>query len=138
MKVTEEHPVIQMAQRLGKRLAETEEIIRFRQAEEQIANSQRVQGLIEAIKKKQKELVHARHYKKRHYMEQLKQELDLLQHDFDQLPIVREYQQSQVEINQLLQIIQQVVANSLSRKIEVETGGNVANGCAGGGACGCK
>ncbi len=138
MKVKEDHPVIQMAQRLGRRLAETEEIIRFRQAEEQIANSQRVQGLIEAIKKKQKELVHARHYKKRHYMEQLKQELDLLQRDFDQLPIVREYQQSQVEINQLLQMIQQIVADSLSQKIEVETGGSVSQGCAGGGPCGCK
>ena len=118
----EQHPVIMKAQQLGRRLSETEEILRFRQAEAQIASSRRVQGLIEAIKKKQKELVHARHYQKKQYMERLQKELDELQYDFDHLPIVREYQQAQVEINHLLQMIQQVVADTVSQKVKVESG----------------
>src|SRR5690554_5614014 len=100
------HPVLIQAERLGRRLTETEEVRRFREAERQIQRSGRVQGLIEEIKRKQKELVHAKHYQKTNYIRRLEEELDRLQQELEDLPIVREYQQSQVEMNDLLQMIQ--------------------------------
>jgi cell fate (sporulation/competence/biofilm development) regulator YmcA (YheA/YmcA/DUF963 family) len=133
------HPILQTAAELGRRLQQTDEISRFRQAEKQIQNSARVNRLIAEIKRKQKELVHAKHYQKTEYVRRLEQELKALQEEMENLPIVREYQQSQVEVNDLLQTIQQVLADAVSRKIEVEVGGVVSRGgCGCGGPCGCR
>lgn len=132
------HPVLAQAARLGRRLTETEEVRRFREAERQIQKSRRVQGLIEEIKRKQKELVHAKHYQKTNYVRLLEEELDRLQKELEDLPIVREYQQSQVEMNDLLQMIQRVVVDTVSQKIDVETGGTFNAGCCSGGSCRCR
>ncbi|MDR6224275.1 RicAFT regulatory complex protein RicA family protein [Desmospora profundinema] len=133
------HPVLALAQNLGRRLSLTEEIQRFRLAEEQIDNSRRVSELIEKIKRKQKELVHAKHYGKTAYIRQLEHELNQLQHELDHLPIVREYQQSQVEMNDLLQTLQRIVADSVSARLDVEVGKDPGGGgCGSGGSCGCN
>lgn len=136
------HPVLEQAHRLAQHLQATEEIQRFRQAEAQVNTSSKVNDYIQTIKKKQKELVHAKHYQKPNYTRLLEEELARLQQEFDQLPIVSEYQQSQVEANDLLQTIQQVIVNTVSQKIHVETGGTAGGGCGGGcgsgGACGCS
>jgi cell fate (sporulation/competence/biofilm development) regulator YmcA (YheA/YmcA/DUF963 family) len=134
-----DHPILHLARNFAERLKQSEEIQRFRQAEEQVQKSETVHRLIETIKKKQKEWVHAKHYQKVEYARSLEKELEQLQYELDNLPIVREYQQSQVEVNDLLQTIQSVVANTISTKIHVETGGDVASGgCGSGGPCGCK
>ncbi|QKG84511.1 hypothetical protein GXN76_08490 [Kroppenstedtia pulmonis] len=133
-----EHPILVHAARLGKRLSETDEIRRFRLAEHQIQQSQRVNSLIEEIKRKQKELVHAKHYQKHEYIHQVENDLKLLQEEMDNLPIVKEYQQSQVEVNDLLQTLQKAVADAISERLQVEVGGEVGGGCGSGGPCGCK
>jgi cell fate (sporulation/competence/biofilm development) regulator YmcA (YheA/YmcA/DUF963 family) len=129
--------VLQLADEFADKVRSSLEVQRFQIAEQQVQHSQSVQTLIETIKKKQKELVHAKHYGKTIYRQQLEQELQDLNNKFDHLPIVLEFQQSQVEMNDLLQTIQQVIANTVSQKLEVETGGEVASGCGSGGACGC-
>jgi cell fate (sporulation/competence/biofilm development) regulator YmcA (YheA/YmcA/DUF963 family) len=132
------HPLLQLAQQLGTRLQQLEEVQRFRAAETQIDRSAAVKDYIEQIKHKQKELVHAKHFQKSQYIAQLEQELDQLQDTFNNLPIVQEYQQMQVGVNDLLQTIQDVIADTLATRLEVETGGEVASGCGSGGPCGCK
>jgi cell fate (sporulation/competence/biofilm development) regulator YmcA (YheA/YmcA/DUF963 family) len=134
----EEHLVLAMTRRFVDRLQVSEEIQRFRQAEQQVKDSQSIHDYIETIKRKQKELVHAKHYQKEKYVQLLERELERLNDELAQLPIVREYQQSQVEINDLLQMIQRVLADVVSAKIRVETGGDVPQGCGGGGSCGCS
>lgn len=133
-----EHPVLAFAKKFSEQVSATAEVQRFRQAEKQVKDSAKVSLLIESIKKKQKELVHAKHYHKSEYVRMLEIELEQLQNEFDNLPIVREYQQYQVELNDLLQMIQSIVAETVSAKIHVETGGEVAKGCGSGGSCGCK
>jgi cell fate (sporulation/competence/biofilm development) regulator YmcA (YheA/YmcA/DUF963 family) len=132
------HPVLEMAHRFAARLQQSAEVQRFRQAEAQVKASRSVQRYIEEIKRKQKEWVHARHYGKTEYARLLEEELEQLNRDFENLPIVREYQQSQVEVNDLLQTIQQVIADTISKEIRVETGGEVSGGCGNGGPCGCS
>lgn len=134
-----DHPILAHASRLGEHLSQTEEIRRFRQAEEQVNRSNRVKGLIEEIKQKQKELVHGKHYGKHEYVRQLEQELDCLQEEMERLPIVREYQQSQVEVNDLLQTLTRVLADAVSEKLDVDVGSDVGGGgCGSGGPCGCQ
>ncbi|SDX15750.1 Cell fate regulator YmcA, YheA/YmcA/DUF963 family (controls sporulation, competence, biofilm development) [Marininema mesophilum] len=138
MEMSDSHPALQYASLLGSKMLATEEIQRFRLAERQIQKSEKVNGMIAEIKRKQKELVHAKAYHKTEYIRQLEGELDTLQQEMESLPIVREYQQSQVEVNDLLQTIQKVVADVVSEKLEIEIGGETGGGCGSGGACGCN
>jgi cell fate (sporulation/competence/biofilm development) regulator YmcA (YheA/YmcA/DUF963 family) len=45
-----------------------------------------------------------------------------LQDELDQIPIVSEFQQSQSDINYLLQLVMGVVRDTVAQKIEVEAG----------------
>lgn len=122
----------------AQKLQQVDEVKRFRLVEQVVNDSPRVEELIEKIKRTQKELVHAEHYVKPGYKQHLERELAKLNEELDNLPLVREYQQSQVEMNDLLQLIQHAIASEVSKKLEVETGGEVASGCGSGGPCGCK
>jgi cell fate (sporulation/competence/biofilm development) regulator YmcA (YheA/YmcA/DUF963 family) len=129
--IKEDHGILTLAKNITERLQSTAEVKRFQLAEKQIQESNTVQTYIETIKEKQKELVHAKHYQKKEYISLLERELDQIQHEFENLPIVKEYQQSQVEINNFLQNVQQILLEILSPKISVETGGKVNHGCGG-------
>lgn len=132
------HPIVKSAQNLGERLQQVEEVQRFREAERQIEQSETVKSYIQQIKHKQKELVHAKHFQKSNYKKQLEKELEILNQEFEQLPIVQEYQQIQVSVNDLLQLIQDVMASTICKKLQVETGGVMPSGCGSGGPCGCN
>ncbi|WP_220184938.1 MULTISPECIES: RicAFT regulatory complex protein RicA family protein [Thermoactinomyces] len=136
--IPENHPILVEARKFAELLSRSEEVIRFRLAEEQVEKSESVQNSIAAIKRKQKEWVHAKHYKKMEYAKLLEKELDQLNQYLDEMPIVCEFRQRQVEVNDLLQTIQQVLADTISKKIEVETGGPVRSGCGSGGPCNCS
>ncbi len=136
--ILSEHPLRRLVNQFVARLQACEEVQRFRLAEQQVRKSQTVCQLIEEIKRKQKEWVHAKHYQRTEYMKQLEQELEQLQERLDNLPIVREYQQYQVDVNDLLQLIQKVVVDTISSKIEIETNPVMPSGCMGGGSCGCQ
>lgn len=131
-------PILATAHQFALKLQNSAEIERFRLAEQQVEQSLSVQNLIQTIKNKQKELVHAKHYQKTEHRKSVERELDQLNKQLDDLPIVREYQQSQVEVNGIVQTIQQILADAISEKITVETGGEVASGCGSGGPCGCR
>ncbi|MCS1351213.1 RicAFT regulatory complex protein RicA family protein [Mechercharimyces sp. CAU 1602] len=130
--------VLSLARHFGEELTQVDEVASFRSAEAQIDRSERVQQLIEMIKKKQKELVHAKHYQKEAHIGQVEVELDELNQQLDTLPIVREYQQSQMMVNDLLQMIQQTLAVAVTDQIEVETGNVAPSGCGNGGPCACS
>lgn len=130
--------VMEEVHSFAEKLSCFDEVRRFQLAEQLVNKSERVQGLIEAIKRTQKELVHAEHFMKPEYKQHLEQKLSDLQHELDNLPIVKEYQQSQVEMNDLLQLIQHTIAAEVSKQLEIEAGGEVRSGCGSGGPCGCK
>lgn len=134
----ENHPVLIQARQFADLILKSEEVQRFRAAERQVQNSKTVQTYIDTIKRKQKELVHAKHYQKAKYARILEKELEQLNQELENLPIIREYQQTQVGVNDLLQTIQEVIAATVSKKVSVETGGEVKQGCGSGGPCGCS
>lgn len=131
-----QHVVLAKAQEIAKKICALEEVKRFHLAEQQLNESKSVNDLIQLIKSKQKELVHAKHYQKDEYVRLLEKELDELQYQFDHLPIVMEYQQTQVEVNDLLQIVQRILFENIEKNFSVETGGKIAGGCSSSGVCG--
>ncbi|WP_035102284.1 RicAFT regulatory complex protein RicA family protein [Aneurinibacillus terranovensis] len=116
--------ILDQARELADLISNSEEVSRFKQAEEKISGNEKVQTLIAALKKKQKELVSLEHFRKFDLIPQVEKEMEELQDELDAIPIVQEFQQTQQDLNELMQLVTSVIANTVSEKIIVSTGGD--------------
>ncbi len=141
-KIYSKDDIIVKAQEIAKMIAKTEEIQFFKRAELQINEHPRVQQLISQIKRYQKEAVNLEHYAKNEALKQAETKIDTLQNELDEIPIVKEFKQSQLEVNGLLQLVASTISNSVTDEIIKSTGGDVLKGtttknsCSGSGGCG--
>ncbi len=110
------------AKELAALISTSDEVRQFQQAELKIQRHERVQGLIAAIKKKQKEIVAFESFKNQAMVEKIEGEIAALQDEIDSIPLVNEFQQSQSDINYLLQLVISVIRDTVSDKINVEAG----------------
>ncbi|WP_245864609.1 RicAFT regulatory complex protein RicA family protein [Paenibacillus donghaensis] len=110
------------AKELASLISTSEEVRHYQQAEMKINNHERVQGLIATIKKKQKEIVAFESFKNKTMVAKIEQEIAELQDEIDSIPVVNEFQQSQTDINYLLQLVISVIRDTVSDKINVEAG----------------
>ncbi|MFO7264144.1 MAG: master regulator for biofilm formation [Bacillaceae bacterium G1] len=120
--------IMDKARELADLIAQSEEVEFYRRAEQQIKRSQKVQSLIAQLKRTQKELVHAKQLQKHQLAAQLEEKLERLQDELDEIPIVVEFKESQLEINDLLQLVTNVISNTITEKIILSTGGNLLTG----------
>nr|WP_223879801.1 MULTISPECIES: YlbF family regulator [Paenibacillus] len=118
----ERNRIMGKAKELASLISTSEEVRHFRQAEAKIRDHERVQGLISTIKKKQKEIVAFESFGNREMAARIEGEIAELQAEIDSIPLVNEFQQSQSEINDLLQLVILAIKDTVSEKIHVETG----------------
>jgi len=114
--------ILAKAGELADLISTSEEVQTFKQAEEKIQNHERVQGLIKTIKKKQKEIVAFETFQNKDMVAKIEREIEELQEEIDGIPLVLEFQQSQSDINYLLQLVVSVIHDTVSEKVNVETG----------------
>lgn len=110
------------AKELAEMLGTSEEVKQFQQAESKIRDHERIQQLIATIKKKQKEIVAFESFKNADMVRKIEQEIEDLQEELDGIPLVTEFQQSQSDINYLLQLVISVIRDTVSEKVNVEAG----------------
>ncbi|MCF6093135.1 YlbF family regulator [Microaerobacter geothermalis] len=132
MEVVNREQILKKAEELADLISNSPEVDIFKKAEAKIKINERVQTLISQIRKKQKQLVSYEHLKKDDLAKKVEEEIERLQDELDSIPIVQEFKQTQVDINDLLQLITNVIANTVSEKIIVSTGGNPITGETGG------
>ncbi|MNE57156.1 hypothetical protein D3C80_1521060 [compost metagenome] len=109
------------AKELADVIFNSEEVQHYRRAEQQINNNERIQQLINQIKKKQKEVVaFETTFKNPDMVKKIEGEMNELQDELDGIPIVSEFQQSQSDINYLMQLVITIVRDTVSEKISVE------------------
>lgn len=109
------------AKELASLIYTSEEVQHYRRAEKQINGNERVQQLIAQIKKKQKEVVaFETTFKNPDMVKKIEGEMEALQDELDGIPIVSEFQQSQSDINYLLQLVISIVRDTVAEKINVE------------------
>lgn len=113
--------IIDKAKELAELIATSNEVQFFQKAENQISSNDQIQTLISAIKKKQKEIVAFESFENKKMVEKIEKEIDDLQDQLDNIPIVNEFRQSQEDINYLLQLVMSVIRDSISEKITVES-----------------
>ncbi|WMT39126.1 YlbF family regulator [Paenibacillus sp. D2_2] len=110
------------AKELADLIGTSEEVQTFKKAEEQIQKHDKVQSLISAIKKKQKEIVAFESFQNKAMVDKIEAEISVLQDELDGIPLVTDFQQSQSDINYLLQLVISVISDTVSEKVNVETG----------------
>lgn len=132
--------ILAKARELAGMIAQTKEVDFYKRAEQQIKQNERVQRMIGELKKKQKQLVMFEAMNKKELAQKVEQEFNQLQDELDSIPIVAQFKQSQLDVNDLLQMVTHVITNTVSERIILDTGGNPLTGETGGGpqnTCGC-
>ncbi|MFM9327018.1 RicAFT regulatory complex protein RicA family protein [Paenibacillus mesotrionivorans] len=115
--------IMAKARELAELFADSSEVDTYRKAEEQIAVNPHVQGLISTIKKKQKEAVaFEQTFKNKEMVKAIDEEIEALQNELDAIPIVSEFQETQSDLNYMLQLVMGAVRDTVSEKIQVEEG----------------
>lgn len=126
--------VIAKAKEVAELLAASEEVELFRKAEKRIREHPEIQAIIAQIKKKQKEIVaFETTFKNPDMVKKIEQEIEELQNRLDEYPIVVQFRQTQADLNYILQLVVDLIRDTLSEKIEVLTGADagVPRGCGG-------
>ncbi|MCC3371786.1 RicAFT regulatory complex protein RicA family protein [Cohnella sp. REN36] len=113
--------ILARAKELAQLITTAEEVEMYQNAERLIQRHEKVQGLIAQIKKKQKELVAFQTtFKNAQMVEKIEQEISVLQDELDGMPVVQQFQQSQTDVNYLLQSIVSIIRDTVAEKLDVE------------------
>ncbi|MBB6732378.1 RicAFT regulatory complex protein RicA family protein [Cohnella zeiphila] len=113
--------IMERAKELARLITTSEEVSLYQKAEKLIQRHDRVQGLIAQIKKKQKELVAFQTtFKNQQMVDKIEQEISTLQDELDEMPVVQQFQQSQTDVNYLLQSIVSVIRETVAEKLDLE------------------
>ena len=117
--------IVEQAKELAQMIAETEEVDFFKRAEAQINENQKVREIIANIKSLQKQAVNFQHYGKERSTKKVEEKIEELEEEFDEIPIVQEFKQSQVDVNDLLQLVSSAISNKVTDEIIISTGGDI-------------
>lgn len=120
--------IVQKAKELAKMIAETEEVEIFKQAEAKIHENEKVRTMIAKIKSLQKQAVNLQHYGKIEALKKVEAEIDDIYEQLSDIPILEQFKQSQVEINDLLQLVASTISKTVTDEIITSTGGDVLRG----------
>ncbi|MCA1042458.1 RicAFT regulatory complex protein RicA family protein [Bacillus infantis] len=120
--------IIARARELAQIIAETEEVDFFKRAEAQIHSNEKVRTAITSIKGLQKQAVNLQHFGKEEALKKTEAKIEELERQLDEIPVVQEFKQSQVEVNELLQLVATTISNKVTDEILVSTGGNILSG----------
>ncbi len=120
--------VLDEAKSLANMLANTEEIERFKQVEAKINDNQKLQQMIKKVKTLQKQAVNLQAYDKKEALNIVETEIDSLQEEIDAIPIVQEFKEIQIVVNDVLQLVTGTIAREITNNIIEDTGGDVLQG----------
>lgn len=120
--------IIARAKELARMIAETEEVDFFKRAEAQINENEKVRATISNIKGLQKQAVNLQHFGKKEALKKTEDKLEALQNELDEIPVVQEFKQSQIEVNELLQMVANAISNTVTDEVILSTGGDLLSG----------
>lgn len=120
--------IIERSREVARMIAETEEVDFFKRAEAQIHENEKVKTLISSIKGLQKQAVNFQHYGKSEALKKTEEKIASLEQQLDEIPVVQEFKQSQIDVNELLQLVATTISNTVTDEVVVSTGGDVLRG----------
>lgn len=128
MSVFTKDDILEKTKELSKMIAATEEVEFFKRAEEQVNENEKIRSLIKMVKDLQKQAVNLEHLEKPEALAKTESMLEKVQRDLDEMPIIQDFKQSQLEVNDLLQMVTTVISNTVTDEIIKATQGNILSG----------
>lgn len=120
--------IVESAKKLAEMIAQTEQVELFKKSEEALNKNEKVHEMIEEIKKVQKQAVNFQHYKKTEALKRAENLINSIQDELDAIPVIQQFKESQLEVNDLLQLVANTITNSVTDEILKSTGGDVLRG----------
>ncbi|GAA0339338.1 regulatory iron-sulfur-containing complex subunit RicA [Bacillus carboniphilus] len=120
--------IIARARELAAMISETEEVDFFKRAEAQINQNQKVREKIASLKSLQKSAVNFQHFGKTEALKMVEAKIEKIEQEIDEIPVVQEFKSSQVEVNDLLQVVAHTISNTVTNQIIESTGGDLLRG----------
>ena len=120
--------IVEKAKEIAHMMANTEEVDFFKKAEEQINENQLVREKIASLKTLQKQAVNFQHLGKDRALKLIEEKIEKIEAEIDEIPIVQQFKQSQADVNYLLQLVSNAIANNVTNEIIESTGGDLLLG----------
>ncbi len=120
--------IIEKAKEIAHMIANTEEVEFFKKAEEQINENQNVREKIASLKTLQKQAVNFQHLGKEKALKMIEGKIATIEQEIDAVPVVQQFKQSQTDVNDLLQLVSNAIANNVTNEVIESTGGDVLMG----------
>lgn len=120
--------IVEKARELAQMISESKEVDFFKRAEAQINENQKVREMIASIKSLQKQAVNFQHYNKHEALKKVEEKIEKIQNELDEIPIIQEFQESQIEVNELLQLVSHTISNKVTNEIISSTDGDLLAG----------
>ena len=109
--------IVEKAKEIAHMIANTEEVEFFKKAEEQINENQFVREKIASLKTLQKQAVNFQHLGKEKALNMIEGKITGIETEIDELPLVQQFKQSQTEVNELLQLVSNAIANNVTNEM---------------------
>ena len=120
--------IVDKAKEIAHMIANTEEVEFFKKAEELINENQFVREKIASLKTLQKQAVNFQHLGKEKALKMIEGKIEVIEQEIDELPVVQQFKQSQTDVNTLLQLVSNAIANSVTTEIIESTDGDLLKG----------
>ncbi|WP_100403003.1 RicAFT regulatory complex protein RicA family protein [Bacillus sp. FJAT-42315] len=120
--------ILARAKELAHMISETEEVAFFKEAEAKIHENQKVREKIAGLKSLQKQAVNFQHYGKTEALKMVEEKIQKIEQELDEIPVVQQFKESQVEVNEILQIVASAISNTVTDQIIESTGGDLLRG----------
>lgn len=120
--------IVAKAKEIAHMIANTEEVEVFKKAEAQINENQFVREKIASLKTLQKQAVNFQHLGKEKALRMIEGKIEGIEQEIDEMPVVQEFKQSQLDVNDLLQLVSNAIANAVTTEIIESTGGDLLRG----------
>ncbi|RUL55155.1 MULTISPECIES: RicAFT regulatory complex protein RicA family protein [Lysinibacillus] len=120
--------IVEKAKEIAHMIANTEEVEFFKKAEAQINENQTVREKIASLKTLQKQVVNFQHLGKEKAVKLVEEKIAKIEEEIDAVPIVQQFKESQFEVNNLLQLVSNAIANNVTNEIIESTGGDLLKG----------
>ena len=116
------------AREIAHMIANTEQVEIFKAAEAKINENQMVREKIESLKALQKQAVNFEHLGKERGVKVIESKIEQIENEINEVPVVQQFKMTQMDVNELLQLVSNTIANHVTNEIVESTGGDVLRG----------
>lgn len=116
------------AREIAHMIANTEQVEIFKAAEAKINENQEVREKIESLKALQKQAVNFEHLGKERGVKVIESKIEQIENEINEVPVVQQFKMTQMDVNELLQLVSNTIANHVTNEIVASTGGDVLRG----------